>query len=521
MMVIGPILFDVDAVIIGCHVMACKHCKMAMQVGRCPIIGTLETLIRDVVSKSAMKIADFNRGRKESDEFNPYLNGIHRPLPAEVTLSDLRVSGIIPAELDGRYIRIGPNPITAPNPGTYHWFMGDGMVHGVRLKDGKALWYRNRWIRSRVVSDALGEQPAPGPHEPPFDIVNTNVLGHAGEIWALVEAGGCPVRIDDELNTIAYDPFADTLKGGSFSAHPHLDHRTGEMHAICYSAQSLTEIRHVVVDKAGKVRREETVAVQDGPSIHDCMITEKYVIILDMPVTFSMTSLLGGHGFPYKWNPKHKARVGLLPREGKGTDTIWCDIEPCYAFHICNAFDNADGTVTVDACVHDSVFTKNSHGPDSAAIPFERWQVDPNARRVSRTVIDADAQEFPRPNEMMIGQPYRYAYSLLVPKDDSGSFPEEAKLFKHDLTAGTRQVHDFGHGRVAGEFAFVPAANASAEDEGWLMGYVINPADETSELVILNAQDFEGAPQAVIHIPHRIPPGFHGNWVQNQSSSVP
>ncbi len=476
--------------------------------------GAVGTLIKDAFSKGAAKVADFNRRRKESDEPNPFLMGIHEPLSAEETLTDLTVTGTIPDELDGRYIRIGPNPVTPPNPGLYHWFMGDGMVHGVRLKQGKALWYRNRWIRSHAVSDALGEHPAPGPHSPPFDIVNTNVMGHAGEVWALVEAGGCPVRIDGELNTIAYDPFAETLKGGSFSAHPHLDHQTGELHAICYAAENLTEIRHVVVDANGKVRREEPIAVQDGPSIHDCMITGKYVIILDMPVTFSIKRYLSGEGFPYNWNPKHKSRVGLLPREGKGSDTIWCDIEPCYVFHPCNAYDNPDGTVTLDVCAHAKVFATVTAGVDSEEIPFERWQIDPVAKRVQRTVIDSDPQEFPRVNESRIGQHYQYAYALGLPKDGDQSAPEEARLFKHDLLSGTRQTHDFGRGRVASEFVFVPAANTTAEDHGWLMGYVINPADQTSELVILDARDFEGAPQAVIHIPQRIPPGFHGNWVK-------
>ncbi len=476
--------------------------------------GAVATLIKDTFAKGVMQIAEFNRNRLRSDKPNPYLEGIHLPLKAEATFTDLVVTGTIPVELDGRYIRIGPNPITPPNPGTYHWFMGDGMIHGVRLSQGKALWYRNRWIRSCAVSEALGEAPAAGPHEPPFDIVNTSVIGHAGATWALVEAGGCPVRIDDELNTIAFDPWGDTLKGGSYTAHPHLDTKTGELHAICYSAQDLTVIRHVVVDAQGKVRREEPIAVQHGPSIHDCMISEKYVIVLDMPVTFSLKSLLGGQGFPYRWNPKHKPRVGLLAKDGKGTDTIWCDIDPCYVFHPCNAYDNADGTVTFDACVHASVFDESTQGPEGITVPFERWTIDPAARRVTRSVIDPDAQEFPRANEAYTGQNYRYAYTLGMPKASADpSRPDEAKLLKHDLVAGTRQVHDFGPGRIAGEFVFVPAAGATAEDHGWLMGYVIDTADDTTELVILDAQNFEGAPQAAIRIPQRIPPGFHGNWV--------
>jgi carotenoid cleavage dioxygenase len=392
--------------------------------------------------------------------------------------------------------------------------MGDGMVHGVRISGGKALWYRNRWIRSCAVSEALGEPPVPGPHEPPFDIVNTNVLGHAGATWALVEAGGCPVQIDQELNTIAYDPWGGTLKGGSFSAHPHRDPKTGELHAVCYSAKTLTEIRHVVVDPRGKVRREEPIVVQHGPSIHDCMITEHYVVILDMPVTFSMKAYLGGQGFPYRWNPKHRPRVGLLAKDGRGTDTIWCDIDPCYVFHACNAYDNPDGTVTLDVCAHPTVFTDDARGPESTSIPFERWTIDPVARHVSRAVVDPDPQEFPRFNEELTGQPYRFGYTLALPRTGNDhAHPNEARLFKHDLATGTRQVHDFGAGRVASEFAFVPAPGALAEDHGWLMGYVIAPADQTSELVIIDARDFEGPPQATIHIPHRIPPGFHGNWI--------
>jgi carotenoid cleavage dioxygenase len=60
-------------------------------------------------------------------------------------------------------VRNGPNPVVAPDPASYDWFVGDGMVHGVRLEEGRARWYRNRWVRSRLVARALGEQPRSGP----------------------------------------------------------------------------------------------------------------------------------------------------------------------------------------------------------------------------------------------------------------------------------------------------------------------------------------------------------------------
>ncbi len=470
--------------------------------------SSVETLIRGAVTKGIMKVAEFNADRLKTDKPHPYLTGIHAPMTREVTLDTLHVSGTIPAGLNGRYIRIGPNPINA-NPANYHWFTGDGMVHGVRLQAGKALWYRNRWIRSTAVSTALGEPPAPGPRAANFDTVNTNVLGHAGETWAVVEAGGFPVRIDGELNTIAHDPFGGTLVN-AFTAHPHLDPDSGEMHAITYKGDTTDTIWHVIVDKGGKVRREEPISVKHGPMIHDCMITKNYVIILDLPCTFSMKTLLSGASFPYRWNPNHKARIGLLPREGTNADVIWCDVEPCFVFHPANAYETDDGRIIFDACVHDSMFASSGEGPDSNTVLFERWTIDPAAHSVVRQVIDPDNQEFPRPDERFIGKPYRYAFTMALENFDAQA---ATRLFRHDLQEGTRQTHEFGPGRIPGEFVFVPRAEDAAEGDGWLMGYVVDTNTQTSEFIILDAMNFEGAPVATIHIPHSIPPGFHGNWV--------
>ncbi|MFN9032291.1 MAG: carotenoid oxygenase family protein [Alphaproteobacteria bacterium] len=478
----------------------------------------IETAIRATVTKGIVAVAGFNRSRLASRKVsNPYLEGVHKPMEAELTLETLDVTGSIPPELDGRYMRIGPNPASPASPATYHWFTGDGIVHRGRLKDGKALGYRNRGIRSRGVSQALGEPEAPGPRNGLGDTVNTNVLGHAGALWALVEAGGYPVRLNDNLETLAHDPFGGTLKGG-FAAHPHRDPDTGEMHAICYEGNNPNAVRHVVLSPEGRVTRELSIPVRNGPSIHDCMITKTYVIILDLPVTFSMKSLLAGDRFPYRWNPDHQARVGLLPKTGTADDVIWCNVAPCYVFHPCNGFETAEGKVILDVCAHDTMFDGDRvEGPASKSTPFERWTIDPLARSVSRLVIDPDGQEFPRPNETRLGKPYRYAYAMALPAGFEVAASGQTRLFKHDLVAGTRQVHDFGPGRLTGEFVFVPRPTARSEDDGWLMGYVVNLTNETTDLVILNADDFEGPPQASIRIPHRIPPGFHGNWAPSEA----
>lgn len=473
----------------------------------------VETAIRSAVTKGIMGVASFNRAHRKSSTPNPYLTGVHQPLEEEHTLTDLKVTGVIPPALNGLYLRNGPNPFTPPNPATHHWFVGDGMLHGVRLQDGQALWYRNRWVRSPEISEALGEAPAPGPRTPAgSESPNTNVVSMAGRIWALVEAGGLPVEVSDTLETRLRSDFDGLLRKG-FTAHPHLDPLTGETHAICYAAQDHTTVWHVVIAPDGTVRRREPITVENGPSIHDCMITRNYVIVMDLPVTFSMAALIGGDAFPYRWNPKHTARIGLLPREGKGSDIIWCAIEPCYIFHPANAYETEDGKVIMDACVHQDMFVDGKNGPDGSVSAFEGLEIDPASRNVTRRIIDEAPQEFPRPDERRIGQPYRYAYTVALPAHGDPGFLGDPRLFKHDLGTGTRQVHNFGPGRMPGEFVFVPAHESAGEDEGWLIGYVIDIASDTTDLVILNAQDFTGPPVASISLPHRIPPGFHGNWI--------
>lgn len=474
--------------------------------------STVEAAIRSVVTKGVEKVAAFNRRHMPApDRPHPFLSGIHAAMTSELTLFDLPVTGTIPAALEGRYLRIGPNPVT-PEPKGYHWFIGDGMVHGLKLEGGQARWYRNRWVRSTTVAETLEVPAAPGPRNGSFDTVNTNVIGHAGATWALVEAGSTPVRFSEDLEAQSYDDFGGTLDG-SFTAHPHRDPETGDLHAICYEATEPDKIRYVVVDPVGAVRRQVTVAVKHGPSIHDCAVTGRYAIILDLPVTFSMGALIGGHSFPYRWNGSHQARIGLLPRDGGAEDVIWIDVPPCYIFHTANAFDLPDGRVVMDAVVYDRVFTESSGGPDALPRGFERWTIDPKARTVETRTIDATPQEFPRPDERRTARPYRYAYALGLPGTVDPQFVNATHVLKHDLETGMRAVHDFGPGRHPGEFVFVPAHADAAEDEGWLLGLVVDMNDDATDLAIIDAKDFAAAPVASIRIPHRVPPGFHGNWI--------
>ncbi|MES3101250.1 carotenoid oxygenase family protein [Sphingomonas faeni] len=163
---------------------------------------------------------------KAQQTASPFLSGIHRPMEEELTLTELEVRGTIPHALRGRYLRTGPNPIAA-DPASYHWFTDDGMVHGLAIRDGKAIWYRNRWIGSRSNAVARGTAPAPGPRHGPSDTVNTNIVDLGGRVFAVVEGGSYPVELSETLDGQRYTDFGGSL-AGSFTPHPHRDPLTGD-----------------------------------------------------------------------------------------------------------------------------------------------------------------------------------------------------------------------------------------------------------------------------------------------------
>jgi carotenoid cleavage oxygenase len=444
---------------------------------------------------------------------NPYLEGNFGPVHEELTAVDLPVTGTIPAELDGRLLRNGPNPIGAPDPSTYHWFTGDGMVHGLRIRDGRVEWYRNRWVRSAEVANALGEPVPPTPYGPdvPTFGANTNVVEIGGKTYAIVEAGSPPVELTDDLETVGPSNFSGTLEH-PFSAHPKRDPRTGELHVVSYFWAWGNKIRYMSISPDGRVQKSVDVETPGGPMVHDMAFTEKYALLLDLPVTFNLEDAMSGRGLPYWWNDEYGARIGLLPRNGTatdGSDVRWFEIEPCYIFHPLNAYDLDDGSVVLDAVRHPRMFATDRRGPNEGASRLERWTIDPAEGKVREETLDDRPQEFPRLNETLQGQRNRFGYGV-------GTWlgrPDVAPAIKHDLVAGTTVEHDYGPGRMTLEPVFVPREGATAEDDGYVMSYVYDATTDRSDVVILDGQDFAGDPIATINLPARVPFGFHGNWI--------
>jgi carotenoid cleavage dioxygenase len=426
----------------------------------------------------------------------------------EVTAINLKTRGRIPEELEGRFLRIGPSPIGPVDRTLYHWFTGTGLVHGLRLRGGRAEWYRSRFTMSADASATLGKPRIPGPGKGQTS-VNTNVTLIGGRVLAIVEAGELPIELDYNLESIARSDFGGSLEGG-FTAHPKRDPATGEFVAITYEPGRPT-LRYVVVDPAGRAETRTDIPAPHMPMVHDVGFTRNFIIVLDLPVTFQ-PERVPGHAFPYFWNDRQKPRIGLLPRNGNLDGLIWFEAPTCYVFHIVNAYEDEGGDVVVDVVRHPRIHDVDRHGPNEGTPVLMRWTLDRTRGRLTEGLLDEHGGEFPRLDDRVGGTNYRHAYAAHWWGDKVSSGP----LYKHDVRTGRTDVHDFGPGHASLEPVFVPRSGATGEDDGYILAYVFDGERQASDVVILSAQDFTAPPLAVVELPVRVPFGFHGSWIPDR-----
>ncbi len=432
-----------------------------------------------------------------------YLKDNFAPVTQEVTAFDLPVKGAIPPALRGLYLRNGPNPRSGVDRG--HWFIGDGMIHGVRLEDGEAKWYRNRWLRTKPFENPEANFVGPdGTVDRTIAVANTNVIGHAGRIRALVETS-LPTEVTPELHTIGTCDFEGKLTS-AMTAHPKLCPRTGELHFFGYGFLP-PYLVYSRLDAAGNLVQSEVIDVPGPTMMHDFAITDRYVIFMDLPIIFDFERV--EQGMPYVWSDDYGARLGVMPRGGGNADVRWLEIEPCYVFHPFNAYEQ-NGKIVLDVARYSELWRESSANFQPAFA--HRFVLDLEAEKVSEHRLDDRAVEFPRVDDRRGGVAHRYGYAVMNSSAE-GLELVLSGLIKYDLATGRSEVHDFGPGYQPGEGVFVPDSSESSEDEGYILTYVYDAARDGSDLVILDASRFSGPPLATIPLPQRVPFGFHGNWI--------
>ncbi|WP_375422862.1 carotenoid oxygenase family protein [uncultured Friedmanniella sp.] len=439
-----------------------------------------------------------------------HLLGALAPVPDEIESAELSVSGSLPPELCGTYLRNGPNPM--PGQPAAHWFTGAGMVHGIGLEAGRATCYRNRWVHTSLLDGA----PAGGERGPALDAnpANTSVIEHGGVLLALCE-GGLPYQLTRDLDTVGGYDFGGRLQT-AMTAHPKVDPVTGELFFFGYSALA-PHLTYHVANATGRLVHTETVDVAGPTMMHDFALTEHSVVWLDLPVTFSLERWLssGGAGMPYGWDDDYGARLGVMSRDGG--PVRWFDVEPCYVFHIGNATEDAAGRIVLDAVRYDPasfVETWTGARPSAEAVTatqrtarsvLYRWTLDPATGSVAETALDDRSVEFPSMADHRTGRSSRYRYAV---SDERGG-----SLVKYDLLQRSSTTWSPALPGVIGEASFVPAVDGRAEDDGWLLSLLTPEDGSASTLVVLDATDPAAGPTAAVTLPRRVPAGFHGSWI--------
>jgi carotenoid cleavage dioxygenase len=336
---------------------------------------------------------------------------------------------------------------------------------------------------------------------------------------------------------------------GGFAAHPKHDPITGEMHAVSYHFGRATTVQYSVIGTDGRARRTVDIAVAGSPMMHDFALTANHVVFLDLPVTFDprraaavgvprclqrpaqlvLSALVGrvrlpnpvtagvlaarSVDLPYSWNPDYPARIGVMPREGGNRDVRWFDIDPCYVFHTLGAYEQPSEqggtTVVLDAVRHPRMFATDPHGPDEGSTALHRWRLNLTTGHVTGACLDDRGQEFPRADERLLGRRHRYAYALALTRRSGAVAGDE--IIRHDMATGTCASRSLGAHAQGGEVVFVPSSDTAGEDDGILMGFVYDADADRSRLTMLDAASLETV--ADVHLPTRVPHGFHGNWL--------
>ena len=434
-----------------------------------------------------------------------HLSGNWEPTQVELTTTDLETEGQIPEELNGLYLRVGPNPSRGWSE---HWFFGDGMVHGLALQGGRALSYRNRFVRTRPFENRAGDKPMEAMDDLTMGLANTHVIRHADRILAL-EEGHFPYELTPGLDTVGPWDFDGKLTT-SVTAHPKICPATGELLFFSYFSFEPPYLTYHRADAEGRLVQTEPIDIPKMVMMHDFNITQNHVVFMDLPLAFNLESIAEG-GLPFRFEPEAGARLGVMPRNGTNSDVVWHEIDPCYVFHPVNAYEDGDNLV-LHVSRLDSAFAES--GDDySASGCLWRWTIDTVAGTVHEEQLDDRRGDFGRIDDRLVGHPARYGYLMALP-DTGGDYVEYGEtLYKYDLTTGQRWDHELGTGVKGGEPVFAPAGPDAEEDEGWVLCIVHDENSDKSKFLIIDARDFEGPPVATVNLPQRVPYGAHGNWM--------
>ncbi|PZQ78117.1 MAG: apocarotenoid-15,15'-oxygenase [Variovorax paradoxus] len=466
----------------------------------------------------------------------PVLQGGFEPVEQELDCELTEIEGEVPADLNGIYVRNGPNRRFAAK-GRYHWFDGDGMLHAVRFDRGR-VYYQNRWVRTDGLTEELSAGGAlwQGIKDPPRrdrpdmplkNTSNTDVKYFAGSLVSMWYLGGTVYQVrPDDLATVGKLEFDERLRGLPVSAHSKVDERTGEFLFFAYGKEA-PYMHYGVMGRDGKLKTLMPVQLP-GPRLpHDMAFTPNYTILHDFPLFYDMEAFAAGR-HKLKFHHTLPSRFAIVPRHGKPEQIRWFDASPTYMYHVSNAWEESDDQGGTEIVMTGTPFRLPRDWRGNVEVDrfpkmlanlehdfiFMEWRFNLRTGQTRERVIDDIVnQEFPVINSWMQGYKTRYSWNVLMGRSNRAEDPRFCGLVRYDLEKNTCAAYHEGPDKWFSEAPFAPKDNWKEEDDGYLVGFMWDGAAKSSSVVVFDARDVARGPVARIRLPQRVPNGFHATWV--------
>ncbi|KAF5024543.1 hypothetical protein F66182_3306 [Fusarium sp. NRRL 66182] len=477
------------------------------------------------------------------------LAGSSSPCRIEGEIGDLVVLGEIPSGIDGTFYRVMCDPFMPPDPNNVP-LDGDGNISAFRFHDGRVdmkMRYveTERYKLERKAGKSLfGLYRNPFTHHPCVraavdSTANTNVVYWANHLLALKEGGLPYVVHPDTLETLSYDPFGPQIKAKTFTAHPKIDPYTNELVVFGYEARGLATKDIVIysLDENGIKHDEQWIESPWCATIHDCVITPNWLVLVLWPFEAKMERLKAGKQH-WAWNYNLPATFIVVPRrKSSKLPSSWRQGEHrvyhwhnSMLIHTGGAWEDDDGKLYLETSrVLDNAFPffppedGRMPAPDAKA-DYVRWEIDldkPSGTQLAdpHVILDVPA-EFPRVDERFLTQKYEYVFlNVFIPQTSDGGtniFHGLNGLAMHSHKTGKTRWFYAGKDSLVQEPIFIPRAADAPEGDGWIIAMVERRAAHRNELVVLDTNAFE-KPIAIVQLPMHVKTQVHGNWVDSST----
>ncbi|KAI5058666.1 hypothetical protein GOP47_0026836 [Adiantum capillus-veneris] len=508
---------------------------------------------------------------KPSNDPAVQLSGNYAPVPECPPQRCVDISGSLPLDLNGIYIRNGPNATRLFEHEGYHMFDGDGMLHGVHMQAGKAI-YCSRYVRtSRFVQEEIAGRPLflkffggfygfIGFARAGLVLVRA-VLGvlNMSEGWGLSNTSVCyfngrvlslseddmpyVVRVTNEGDfiTLGRLQFSHTMPSRNMCAHPKFDASTGEMFAFSFRPSLKYPFSFYKVSPDGIKSREVTIPLKEIPFIHDFAITQNYAIFPDSQFVIRPWNFFHGE-MPVVCDKKKTPRFCVMPRDATTTQSgksrpLWFKAPDCNAYHYINAWEEGDEVVLITPIISPPErFLDIPARAINCHLTEVRLNLEDGSTSMKR--LSNENLEFGTFNLDYTGRKMRYVYLAV------GCYPEISGIVKVDLEAQGEGENscivarrDFGKGFHGNEPFFVPrtelpygdmsgishvhsyrkssngGGRGMEEDDGYVLCLVHDQRRGASCLLVMDAQSPSLDILASIKLPSRVPYGFHGFFI--------